>query len=271
MPAGTQKAHGSEGEGRSPGKARIRQAKGSAAAHSREACAVRTGRPDAAGTLPAANQPQTRTAMKTTAPWIAALALGSMPFAVAQSDADRADTDDQTEPDPVRSTDPISQVITDVDELETFETLVAAAGLEAMLRGPGSYTVFAPSNEAFEQLPQGTLEMLQAPANQQMLRRALLHHIIGANVSTAALSEGEVTTNAGKVVNIRFEGDRILVDRSEVVERDLQANNGVVHVVNQVLLPESNEPGARAAETDAIGDREAGPETDTGPGQADGR
>ncbi|WP_414542496.1 fasciclin domain-containing protein [Nostoc sp. CCY0012] len=122
---------------------------------------------------------------------------------------------------------------------ESFSTLVQAvqeAGLADTLSGSGPYTVFAPTNEAFADLPDGALEFLLQPENRSLLQQVLTYHVVPGSVTSDQLSTGPVSTLGGGVA-IRVAPDRVIVNDGSVVQPDIQASNGVVHGVNRVLLP----------------------------------
>ncbi|MCG6135552.1 MAG: fasciclin domain-containing protein [Nostoc sp. LLA-1] len=122
---------------------------------------------------------------------------------------------------------------------ESFSTLAQAvqeAGLADTLSGSGPYTVFAPTNEAFADLPDGALEFLLQPENRSLLQQVLAYHVVPGSVTSAQLSTGPVSTLGGGV-SIRVDPDRVIVNDGSVVQPDIQASNGVVHGVNRVLLP----------------------------------
>lgn len=121
----------------------------------------------------------------------------------------------------------------------SFSTLakaLQAAGLTETLSG-GNFTVFAPTNEAFAALPQGTLEQLLLPENREGLRKILTYHVVLGSVPSTTLKNGQVKTLEGNDVNIAV-GDRMVtVNGAEVINADVQANNGIIHVIDRVLIP----------------------------------
>ena len=123
---------------------------------------------------------------------------------------------------------------------ETFSTLVQAieaAGLaDTLSDSSSSYTVFAPTNEAFSQLPEGALEYLLQPENKEVLQRVLSYHVLPTKVTSSEISDGEVETLDGGLV-IEVTEDRVIVNNASVITPDIEASNGVIHVVNRVLLP----------------------------------
>lgn len=124
---------------------------------------------------------------------------------------------------------------------ESFNTLVQAvqaANLGSTLSGTGPYTVFAPTDEAFNQLPDGALEFLLQPENQDLLAEVLKYHVVSGSVMSGDLSTGGVDTlNGGVAVAVNESG--VVVNNASVVTADIEASNGVIHAVNRVLLPET--------------------------------
>ncbi len=125
-----------------------------------------------------------------------------------------------------------------------FSTLVAALGaadLVDALSGEGPFTVFAPTNEAFAKLPEGTLDELLLPENKQKLTDILLYHVVSGSVLAAdvvTLSEAE--TLLGQNVAITVDMDKVMVNEANVVATDIIADNGVIHVIDSVILPKSD-------------------------------
>ncbi len=123
----------------------------------------------------------------------------------------------------------------------SFNTLVAAvqaAGLEETLRSEGPYTVFAPTDEAFAALPEGTVEKLLLPENQEVLTQILSYHVIQGAVPSSDIESGAASTVEGADLNIAADTDGVMVnDTATVVQPDVIADNGVIHVIDTVLLP----------------------------------
>ena len=128
-------------------------------------------------------------------------------------------------------------------EAGTFGTLVAAvqaADLVDTLKGDGPFTVFAPTDDAFAALPEGTVEELLKPENKDKLTEILTYHVVAGKVMSGDLSDGmEAATVQGDMVMIKTEGG-VTVDGANVVAADVKASNGVIHVIDAVILPESN-------------------------------
>jgi len=124
---------------------------------------------------------------------------------------------------------------------EDFSTLVAAitaAGLGDALSGAGPFTVFAPTNAAFEALPAGLLEKLLLPENKEVLTKILTYHVVSAKVMAADVTAGDVTTLEGSAFAVTTEGG-VKVNTSNVTATDVPASNGVIHVIDAVLVPAS--------------------------------
>lgn len=130
----------------------------------------------------------------------------------------------------------------------TFNTLLAAAkaaGLADVLGSAGPFTVFAPSDDAFAKLPAGTVETLLQPENKQKLVDILKYHVIAGRVyDNDAVKAGQASTLLNRSVNIRFTAEGIMVNKSKVIAKNVAASNGVIHVIDNVLLPPSSmQPG----------------------------
>jgi uncharacterized surface protein with fasciclin (FAS1) repeats len=123
-----------------------------------------------------------------------------------------------------------------------FDTLVAAvkaAGLVDTLKGPGPFTVFAPTDEAFAKLPAGTLEMLLKPENKAKLRGILMYHVVARKVTSQDVMKlNSATTAGGRSVAIKVTDGVVMVNNARVTMPDIAASNGVIHAVDTVLLPE---------------------------------
>jgi len=119
----------------------------------------------------------------------------------------------------------------------TLVAAVKAAGLVDTLSGPGPFTLFAPTNAAFDKLPAGTVESLLLPENKAKLIAILTYHVVPAKVMAAEVKSGEVPTVSGKVLSVKADGMGVMVNNAKVVATDLVGSNGVIHVVDTVILP----------------------------------
>ena len=123
----------------------------------------------------------------------------------------------------------------------SFKTLVAAvtAGeLVETLSGTGPFTVFAPLDAAFDQLPKGTVASLVLPENKTKLQGILTYHVVAGKVMSTDLSDGMVAkTVNGAEITIHLRDGKVLVNDAEVVTADIETDNGVIHVINKVIMP----------------------------------
>ena len=123
----------------------------------------------------------------------------------------------------------------------TFNTLATAlteAGLVDVLKGEGPFTVFAPTDDAFAKLPEGTVEMLLEPENVEQLRTILTYHVVAGQVMAEdVVGLDTATTVSGQRLNITVDGGNVMVDKAMVTQTDIEATNGVIHVVDSVLMP----------------------------------
>jgi uncharacterized surface protein with fasciclin (FAS1) repeats len=123
---------------------------------------------------------------------------------------------------------------------EDFSTLVAAvkaAGLVDTLKGDGPFTVFAPNNAAFAALPEGILESLLKPENKEKLVAILTYHVVAGKLMAADVKAGDVATVQGDKATIKVEDGAVSIDGAKVIKTDIAASNGVIHVIDKVILP----------------------------------
>ncbi len=122
-----------------------------------------------------------------------------------------------------------------------FNTLAAAldaAGLVGTLKGDGPFTVFAPTDEAFAKLPEGTVETLLKPENRDQLVAILTYHVVPGKVLAAdVVNLSQATTVNGAQVSIQVSDGQVRIDEATVVKTDIAASNGVIHVIDTVILP----------------------------------
>jgi len=122
--------------------------------------------------------------------------------------------------------------------LNTFSRAIAASGLSSVLAGPGPFTVFAPSDAAFEKLPAGQLDSWLKPENKDQLISVLKYHVSPGRATGQDVGKlNETKTVNGQSVHIKRAGDGILIDEATITTRDLGSSNGVIHVIDQVLQP----------------------------------
>ncbi|MDA0873479.1 MAG: fasciclin domain-containing protein [Bacteroidetes bacterium] len=151
---------------------------------------------------------------------VAFLALGSAPSALAQADKDIVD------------------VAVEAGAFNTLVAAVKAAGLVDVLKGEGPFTVFAPTDEAFAALPEGTVENLLKPENLDQLVAVLTYHVVPGKVMAAdVVNLTEATTVQGSTIEINVKEGMVMIDGAHVVTADVPASNGVIHVIDKVILP----------------------------------
>lgn len=144
---------------------------------------------------------------------------------------------DQT--NPPASSGNIVAIASGNQNFNTLTQAIQAAGLAETLSGQGPYTVFAPTEEAFAQLPNGTLQFLLQPENRNLLRQVLTYHVVEGEVPASQIETGVVEAMGGGLAVRVTPDNRVIVNNASVTQADIQASNGVIHVVNRVLLPES--------------------------------
>lgn len=135
----------------------------------------------------------------------------------------------------------IAAVAAGAPDLSTLVTALTAAGLVETLQGPGPFTVFAPTNEAFAALPEGVLDKLVKPENKDALTSVLTYHVVSGKVPSSEVKAGKVKTVEGSEITITTT-DGVKVNDAKVVTVDVMADNGVVHVIDAVLLPPGFDP-----------------------------
>ena len=121
-----------------------------------------------------------------------------------------------------------------------FSTLVAAvteAGLAETLGAEGPYTVFAPTDAAFEALPEGLVDALLLPENKEVLTQILTYHVVAGEVMSTDIQPGDVATVEGEDITITTEDGGVQVNGATVSTADVEASNGVIHVIDEVLVP----------------------------------
>ncbi len=198
--------------------------------------------------LNAAIYPQPHTSMKTKDLTRLALLLSlaaATPAAFAQDPAlEKPVMEEKIAVIPVKPIElgSLTKVIADSVTFSTLTAALKAAGLDVTLGEKGTFTVFAPTDEAFDKLPAGVLGKLLLPENKEKLRSLLLHHVIAGKMLAADLKDdSEVKTMNGEKVKIDADADgkKIEIGDSKVFSTDVMANNGVMHSIDTVLVPKS--------------------------------
>ena len=187
---------------------------------------------------------RTRSIPRLAATLAAATALTVGAAACSSDDGDStADTTTSTTEAPAEEMGTIVDVASGNPDFSTLVTAVTAADLAETLSGEGPYTVFAPTNAAFEALPSGTLDELTMPENKDTLTAILTYHVVAGEVLSDDLTDGqEVETVQGETLTVGVTDDGVtLTDASgntvNVVTADVEASNGVIHAIDGVLLP----------------------------------
>ena len=140
----------------------------------------------------------------------------------------------------------IVQTAVAAGSFNTLATALEAAGLVETLKGDGPFTVFAPTDEAFAALPEGTVESLLEPENREQLVAVLTYHVVPGRVTADQVVElNRATTVNGADVRISTSGGGVQINDASVVTPDVMASNGVIHVIDEVLLPPSGDSQAR--------------------------
>ncbi|HHX8526126.1 fasciclin domain-containing protein [Vibrio diabolicus] len=132
----------------------------------------------------------------------------------------------------------IVDVATENGSFNTLVAAVKAADLVDTLKGEGPFTVFAPTDDAFAKLPDGTIDMLLMPENKDKLVSILTYHVVPGKVMAADVVKLDKTTTVqGQDVMIKTMGDKVMVNDANVMATDVKAKNGVIHVIDTVIMP----------------------------------
>ena len=122
-------------------------------------------------------------------------------------------------------------------QFKTLTKALGSAGLVTTLQGKGPYTVFAPTDAAFAALPKGTVEDLLKPANKAKLTKILTYHVVPGSVLSTSLKSGDVKSVEGTSLKVAVSSGKVTVGGANVVKADIKASNGVIHVIDKVLMP----------------------------------
>jgi uncharacterized surface protein with fasciclin (FAS1) repeats len=128
-------------------------------------------------------------------------------------------------------------VATGAGNFKTLVTAIKAAGLVSTLQGPGPFTVFAPTDEAFAKLPAGTVDNLLKPENKEKLAALLTYHVVPGKVMASDVKTMKAKTVNGQELDVQVHGEKVTVDNAQVTKTDIPASNGVIHVIDTVLMP----------------------------------
>jgi len=156
---------------------------------------------------------------------LAVAAVAAMGIAVGAMSARAADKD-------------IVDTAVGAGQFNTLAAALTAAGLVETLKGEGPFTVFAPTDEAFAKLPAGTVETLLKPENKDQLVAVLTYHVVPGKVMAAdVVKVTEAKTVNGATIAVKVDGDTVMIDDAKVTAADVAASNGVIHVIDAVILP----------------------------------
>ena len=133
----------------------------------------------------------------------------------------------------------IVAVASGADNFKTLVAAVKAAGLVETLQGKGPFTVFAPTDAAFAKLPAGTVEELLKPENRDKLASILKYHVISGKLRAADVKTMDAKTVQGQSVKLVVSAEGVTVDNAKVVKTDVMAENGVIHVIDTVIIPKA--------------------------------
>ena len=182
--------------------------------------------------------------MRKHTPIVALLAAGSLLFTACGEDGESADTTAPATSAPADTTAPaaeegdIIEVATAAGSFNTLAAALTAAGLVETLQGEGPFTVFAPTDAAFAALPAGLVDALLLPENIETLKAILLFHVIsGSEVTSDMVAAGDVTMASGAAATIVVDGATITIAGAPISAVDVQASNGVIHVIDAVMVP----------------------------------
>ena len=178
---------------------------------------------------------------------LAPLAIIGLLVTCGSDDSDVATTEAPTTEAPTTEAPAEAQDIVAIasgnEDFSTLVAAVAAAGLVEVLQGEGPFTVFAPTNDAFAALPAGLVDKLLPEENKDVLVKILTYHVVSGAVLAADVTAGEVPSVEGQNITVTTEGG-VMVNNANVIATDIIASNGVIHVIDAVILPPDVDPSA---------------------------
>jgi uncharacterized surface protein with fasciclin (FAS1) repeats len=163
----------------------------------------------------------------------AAIAVAAL---LALTACSSSDSMEEAAPEAAMTTNTIVDVASGNADFSTLVAALSAAGLVETLSGEGPFTVFAPTNAAFEALPAGLLDALLLPENKETLVKILTYHVVSGEVMAADVTDGDVATVEGQKITLNTMGG-VTVNKAKVVTADVMADNGVIHAIDAVLVP----------------------------------
>ena len=163
--------------------------------------------------------------MKSHLAYVMAAAVAAIGLALGSADTRAAQKD-------------VVETAVNAGQFKTLAAALGAADLVNTLKGSGPFTVFAPTDEAFAKLPAGTLETLLKPENKDKLQRVLTYHVVAGRVAAADVVKlKSAKAVSGDTIAVSAQGGTVRVDGAQVIKTDIQASNGVIHVIDSVILP----------------------------------
>ena len=138
---------------------------------------------------------------------------------------------------PAKPTQSVVEIAVGNEDFSTLVAAVKAADLVEALSAEGPFTIFAPTNAAFEALPEGTVGSLLKPENKEKLQAILKYHVVSGKVMAADVSAGEVATLNGGKASITVKDGKVKIDKANVIKTDIVGTNGVIHVIDAVIIP----------------------------------
>lgn len=169
---------------------------------------------------------------------IGLVATATFSCSAPKEEASTTDSTAVVEVAPVEAPKTVVDIAVGSADHTTLVAAVTTAGLVETLSGTGPFTIFAPSNSAFEALPAGTVESLLKPESKDKLTSILTYHVVAGNVLAADLTDGQkVATLNGQELTVKIKDGVVTINGAKVTAADLAGSNGVIHVVDAVLLP----------------------------------
>jgi uncharacterized surface protein with fasciclin (FAS1) repeats len=165
--------------------------------------------------------------------------MAEAPIAPSMSPAQTAPTTTPTTSSaaPAETSGSIVDVASANPSLKMMTAAIQAAGLTSTLQGKGPFTVFAPTDQAFASVPAATRQRVLQPENRAILTRILTYHVVSGEITSSQLKSGDVKTVEGKTIDIQVNSERVTVNDAKVTQPDIRANNGVIHVVDRIIIP----------------------------------
>jgi uncharacterized surface protein with fasciclin (FAS1) repeats len=178
---------------------------------------------------------------------VAVAAAAALTLVGCSSSTDETASESAVASEEVAGSGTVVEIASTTDGFSTLVTAVGAADLVDTLNSDGPFTVFAPTDEAFAALPAGVLDALLLPENKDVLAKILTYHVVPGTVLAADVTDGEVATVEGQNVTLST-ADGVTVNGAKVVQADIVASNGVIHVIDAVILPPDVDPAALIAQ-----------------------